>query len=195
MNSLIIFIFTFIYPYIDTRYYSSSKNNLSYKNYFFLSNNITGTDNPEELDEYRNRCSQKLHKCSCCIGNIDDMRCGLPVICLALSEADIQRRKWTAGQIAYTIIIIYAAGFKTLGLAFRLRRENDCCKVFYYILLPIGLIGTFPFSIFFIYLLCDSKNKNHEITNIKAKKAHVEYNIDYNNNMNKNDSVYQFKNR
>ena len=156
--------------------YSASKNPLDF-NYFFLSNNITGTNDPTQLDDYRDRCIQKFSKCNCCVGDLDNMRCGLPVICIALIEGDIQRRQLTAENIGYYIIIIYAGGIQALGLAFKLSNDRKY-YIFVIILVTIGLITTFPFSLCFIYFMCKRKKSlTFYNTNIKAKPPVIKYNI------------------
>jgi hypothetical protein len=138
-----------------------------YDTRFYIYNNITGTGNVLQDEAYNAICSQM--DCVCCVGHINSMRCGIDIICSALQES-IPKGTGVGWSVVIYILCIYAVGFKTMGLGLRMLTENkntSCCVWTGYIVLIIGVLGSFPLGLFILICLA----KKIEFPSLKCCKC------------------------
>jgi hypothetical protein len=122
--------------------------NYKYDTRFYIHNNVTGSGYVLRDIAYDAICSG-MKDCKCCIGYINEIRCGNPLICELLNEFSASAKSYGPGTIVIYILGTYISGFKMLALGIRAMRQNKgmCCRWFGGILIIIGLVATFPFGL------------------------------------------------
>jgi hypothetical protein len=126
--------------------------NPKYDTRFYIHNNVTGSGYVLRDTAYDAICSG-MKDCKCCIGYINEIRCGNPLICGVLNEiaaSEAASRPWL---IVIYILCIYSAGFRMLTLGIRAVQGGKaiCCKWFGYMLIAISIVATFPFGLILMF--------------------------------------------
>jgi hypothetical protein len=86
--------------------------NPKYDTRFYIHNNVTGSGYVLRDTAYDAICSE-MKDCKCCIGYINEIRCGNPLICGLLNEVSASAAAGSPWTIVIYILCIYAGHWIT----------------------------------------------------------------------------------
>jgi hypothetical protein len=153
-------------------YTKDASDNIFYIRRFYIENDIIGTGNSFKDAAYRSIC-QSLG-CTCCIGELNEMRCGVKVLCQAMKDAGSSQKQQSLMLLVIFIIALYILGITFMAVSIYILRKQELCfmkAIVGYICFTFGFIFLFPFSIV-ILLRCFS-NKRVSIKPCKAVQPEV----------------------
>ncbi len=141
-------VFTFIlYSMICLSNGQLTNWNDNYNNTFYIANNITGTGNYIDDVTYRKLCINNYRSCICCIGEIEKIRCGLPIICQTLIKANNQSFNYS---VIYVTSIVVFLGIISLTIGLVFKSTEHPIIIF---CLNLGIICLFPISLIIILII------------------------------------------
>jgi hypothetical protein len=131
----------------------TNDNGFYYNTTIYIESNLIGTGNRLKDVAYSALCDRM--NCYCCIGQINQMRCGIPLICEAITSHDESEHiQKLVAVICGVIGSLWGIGVSFMTFGFHvIHRDHifgNCMQCFGSFCIVFGFICAFPFSLLVI---------------------------------------------